>query len=245
MTSLDKSLSEIIAANSKNHKNQNRNRRKYTPYQRKNNNSQYNSYQAYGYGYQNHRQPQTHLESQLWVSHTTDAKGLAGKLSFIVRNGDAPQIYMIGTDCTNQAVKGIAIARQNLQQNRLDILVQPRFQKVDEEDRKSRDAYAFALRKGPSRKNPTPTTSEMKIASSTDPGVLAGAIAKKLRDGERLALLVVGATCVNIAVKSIVFARKYMSEDSMDIGFRPEWCHYTLNGEDKAGLKFVLYASQA
>jgi len=85
----------------------------------------------------------------------------------------------------------------------------------------------------------------MKVSSSTDPGFLSGAIAKKLGAGERVSLIMIGATTVNIAVKSVVFARKYLSEDSMDIGFRPQWSKFNMNGEDTVGLKFFLYASQS
>jgi len=240
MSLIDKSLGEIIAGSNDNKRRQNRNRRKYQPYNNKRKVQRQNF--RFQTGFQRNRQQ--FLETELMVSHTTEAKGLAGKLSFIVRNGDPPQIFMVGTDCTNQAVKGIAIARNALKKNRLDVLVQPRFQRVDASQRNDRDAYAFALRKGPFRISKANAT-VMKVSSSTDPGVLAGAIAKKLGAGERVSLIMIGATTVNIAVKSVVFARKYLSEDSMDIGFRPQWSKFNMNGEETVGLKFFLYASQS
>lgn len=119
----------------------------------------------------------------------------------MVREGEPPQVYCIGTDSTNQAVKAISISRRNLSEDNLDLLVQPRFQKA--EDIGDMDSYIFALRKGPHREQ-VPATEKMKIASAGDAGVIAGAIAAKLREGERICMQGIGANAVNVMVKSVV-----------------------------------------
>jgi len=85
----------------------------------------------------------------------------------------------------------------------------------------------------------------MRISADGDAGVIAGAIYHKIEEDENVALLAIGATAVNLAVKSVVIARKYMLEDEHDIGFRPEFAHFRIDGEDVIGIKMVLYALQS
>jgi stage V sporulation protein SpoVS len=84
----------------------------------------------------------------------------------------------------------------------------------------------------------------LKVAGSGDAGKIAGAIANKIRDGERVALEGIGPIAVNTAVKSIVHARKYLIDDGMDLGFRPEFAKFEIEGEEKVGMHFALFASQ-
>merc|ERR1719189_1385839 len=66
------------------------------------------------------------------VASKTDPKLLAGKINSMVREGEPPQVYCIGSESTNQAVKAISISRRNLSEDNLDLLVQPRFQKAED-----------------------------------------------------------------------------------------------------------------
>lgn len=175
------------------------------------------------------------------VASKTDPKHLAGKINSMVREGEPPQVYCIGTDSTNQAVKAISISRRNLSEDRLDLLVQPRFQKA--ETIRDMDSYIFALRKGPYREQ-VPATEKMKIASAGDPGVIAGAIAAKLREGERICMQGIGANAVNVMVKSVVHSRKYLLDENMDVGFRPQFSKYNIDGEETIGISFNLFAMQ-
>jgi len=203
-------------------------RKKNAPYQKKSYKKNENGH------YKNKR--------DLKVASHTDAKSLAGQINHMVRNGEPPQVYCIGTDSTNQAIKAIAISRKNIKEDKLDLLVQPRFQRAEDAD-PDMDGYIFALRKGPARKQVSSTV-EMKIASSGDAGVIAGAITAKLKDGDRVCLQGIGPNAVNVMVKSVVISRKYMIDDNMDIGFRPQFSHYKIDGEDTVGISFNLFAMQ-
>jgi len=229
MNSLDKSLGDIIRGKDKNSKHNRR--KKNAPYNKK--------------SYKKNRNGNGHYRNNrnLNVASHTDPKALAGKINSMVRRGDPPQVYCIGSDSTNQAIKAVSISRRNLKEDRLDLLVQPRFQRIERED-EDMDGYIFALRKGPFRKQ-VPATVQMRIASSGDAGVIAGAITAKLRDGDRVCLQGIGANAVNTMVKSVVFARKYMSEENMDIGFRPQFSHYNIDGDEKVGISFNLFAQQS
>jgi len=191
-----------------------------------------------------HSNNDNHYDDALYVSQTSEAKPVAGKLNSVVREGsDAPQIYMMGKTATNVAVKAVAISRYNLKSEQIDLLVQPRFQRA-EGSGPERDSFIFALRQGRVRKK-VKVTNSMRISADGDAGVIAGAIYHKVAEGENVALLSIGATAVNLAVKSIVIARKYMLEDEHDIGFRPEFAHFNIKGEEVVGIKMVLYALQS
>jgi len=220
-------------------KGRRKNNRK-TPYKRYNKNGNRGRHNNRRH---NHHDNDDDYENVLYVSQNSEAKPVAGKLNSIVLEGDAPQIYMMGNEATNVAVKAVAISRQNIRPEKIDLLVQPRFQRA-EGSGPERDSYIFALRKGPTRMVIEPTD-EMKISGSGDAGVIAGAISKKIASGERIALSCIGASAVNIAVKSVVIARKYMLDDAMDIGFRPEFAHFEIKGEEKVGIRFLLFASQS
>jgi len=233
---LDKSLDDIIDSDNKKGRRQNGRRH---PYKR---NGRQNGTGNRGNG-RRRQYSNNDLLDELKVSAATDPKKLAGKLNNIVLNGDPPQVYSIGTFSTNQAIKAIAISRRNVRQEKIDLLVQPRFQRSDDIDQDDADAYIFSLRKGPARP-PRDESDVLKVAGSGDAGKIAGAIANKIRDGERVALEGIGPIAVNTAVKSIVHARKYLIDDGMDLGFRPEFAKFEIKGEEKVGMHFALYASQ-
>lgn len=233
---LDKSLSDIIRSKG--------NGRRHSPYKKRN--GRRNGY-ANGNGRANGRRRRQYRDnnhlSELKVSAATDPKKLAGKLNNIVLNGDPPQIFSIGTFPTNQAIKAIAISRRNVRQEKIDLLVQPRFQRGDDIAQQDADAYIFSLRKGPARP-PREDSAVLKVSGSGDAGKIAGAIANKIRGGDRVALEGIGPIAVNVSVKSIVHARKYLIDDGMDLGFRPEFQKFEIKGDEKIGMHFELFASQ-
>lgn len=230
---LDKSLNDIIR--SKPRERRGRGRRS-QPYQRKN------------YGVRRVRKIRKRSYgsdslTELKVSASTDPKKLAGKINNIVLNGDPPQIFAIGVNSTNQLVKALAISRRNVRYEKIDLLVQPRFQRSDDIAHQDADAFIFSLRKGPARR-PRVHSTVLKVASSSDDGKLAGAIAKRIRTGERLVLESIGPIAACIGVKAIVHSRKFLIDDGMDLGFRPEFGTFDVNGEEQTGLRLHLFASQ-
>lgn len=66
------------------------------------------------------------------VSSDSNPKAVAGKIAHSAREGaDPPAVLTIGAPCVNQAVKAIAIARQYLQDDNLDLNFQPAFRHAD------------------------------------------------------------------------------------------------------------------
>lgn len=62
----------------------------------------------------------------------TDAKVLAGAISSFAREGHRMVITAIGAAAANQAIKAIAIARKNIEEEAIDLTCKPEFTEVNE-----------------------------------------------------------------------------------------------------------------
>lgn len=62
----------------------------------------------------------------------TDAKVLAGAISSFAREGRRMVVTAIGASAINQAVKAIAIARKNIEEEAIDLTCKPEFTEVNE-----------------------------------------------------------------------------------------------------------------
>lgn len=174
------------------------------------------------------------------VGAKSDVKTVAGSISHNARNGDSPTIMATGATSLNQAVKAIAIARGYLDGNKLDLLVRPEFR--DE----SRSAMSFVLIKVPSRRNPAQPEDqqELRVAQSSEPAVVAGSIAKKVRAGERVTVVSIGAGSVAQTIRAVTIARRYLENDGVDISFRPEFIHVDMKDGQRSALRFTILAQQ-
>jgi len=154
------------------------------------------------------------------VSSNSLVKKVAGAIAHCVRIGGAPPAVMCtGPGAINQAIKAIAIARRYLtddeEENPTDIIAQPQF------DGQS-DQLVIRLR----RSRPIDMSmdySDLTATPGSDPYKVAGAIAGKIRDGERVGMNAVGANAVFHAVEAIAVSRTYLREDRIDIKFAPSF----------------------
>jgi len=156
----------------------------------------------------------------LKVSSNSEAKVVAGAIAQCVRIGGAPPAIMCtGAGATNQAVKAIAIARQYLtdgeEADPTDLIAQPTF------DGKSSHLLLKLRRARPI--NMDKDFSGLTSTPSSDPYKVAGAIAGKVRDGERIGISAVGANAVFHAVEAVSISRRYLKEDRVDIKFTPSF----------------------
>ena len=62
----------------------------------------------------------------------TDAKVLAGAVSSFAREGRRMVVTCIGAAAINQAVKAVAIARKNIEEEAIDLTCKPEFTEVNE-----------------------------------------------------------------------------------------------------------------
>ena len=66
------------------------------------------------------------------IEATVEAKVLAGAISSFAREGHRMVITAIGAAAANQAVKAIAIARKNIEEEAIDLTCKPEFTEVNE-----------------------------------------------------------------------------------------------------------------
>ena len=70
---------------------------------------------------------------QLKVGKDTDAKALAGAIASCTREGSRVELTAIGAASVNQAVKAVAIARQFVEEEAIDLCCRPEFVELSDD----------------------------------------------------------------------------------------------------------------
>jgi stage V sporulation protein S len=83
----------------------------------------------------------------------------------------------------------------------------------------------------------------LKVASSSNPSSVAGALVKNMQEGKEVELLAVGAGAVNQAVKAVAIARGYISPQGVDITIKPGFEDVEIEGDKKTAVKLIVIAS--
>lgn len=83
----------------------------------------------------------------------------------------------------------------------------------------------------------------LKVASSSNPSSVAGALVKNMQEGKDVELLAVGAGAVNQAVKAVAIARGYVSPQGVDITIKPGFEDVEIEGNKKTAVKLIVIAS--
>lgn len=83
----------------------------------------------------------------------------------------------------------------------------------------------------------------LKVASSSNPSSVAGALVKNMQEGKEVELLAVGAGAVNQAVKAVAIARGYISPQGVDITVKPGFEDVEIEGKKKTAVKLIVIAS--
>jgi len=83
----------------------------------------------------------------------------------------------------------------------------------------------------------------LKVASSSNPSSVAGALVKNMQEGKEVELLAVGAGAVNQAVKAVAISRGYISPQGVDITIKPGFEDVEIEGKKKTAVKLIVIAS--
>ncbi len=83
----------------------------------------------------------------------------------------------------------------------------------------------------------------LKVASSSNPSSVAGALVKNMQEGKEVELLAVGAGAINQAVKAVAIARGYISPQGVDITIKPGFEDVEIEGNKKTAVKLIVIAS--
>lgn len=83
----------------------------------------------------------------------------------------------------------------------------------------------------------------LKVASSSNPSSVAGAIVKNMQEGKDVELLAVGAGALNQAVKAVAIARGYVSPQGVDITIKPGFEDVSIEDTKKTAIKLIIIVS--
>ncbi|WP_018249471.1 stage V sporulation protein S [Orenia marismortui] len=80
----------------------------------------------------------------------------------------------------------------------------------------------------------------LKVASTSSPNKVAGALAGVLRDSSRVELQAIGAGAVNQGVKAIAIARGYMAPSGIDLICIPAFIDLKIDGVERTAIKLII-----
>lgn len=187
----------------------------------------------------------TEGRKMLAVASRSPVKKVAGSIAHTSRESDPPVLSAVGPSSVNQAVKAIAIARTYLVDDQLDLVVE--VQRGDSGG-DIKDLIFLNLKKVPLRAEgvlPAGEVQNLKSAGKSGTSQLAGAVAKNIRESKSVKITAVGENPVFRAVDAIVFSRKYLFDDGIDVDFQPEFTHVTFsNGTEVNALEFIILSHQ-
>lgn len=82
----------------------------------------------------------------------------------------------------------------------------------------------------------------LRVASSSNPKSVAGAIAAVLEHDKRVELLAVGAGAVNQTVKAIAITRGYVAPKGIELVTLIAFAKIEIDGNEKTAIKFIVEA---
>lgn len=184
------------------------------------------------------------------VAAKSRVKPVAGSIARTIREdkGEAPILSAVGAASVNQAIKAIAIARDFLSGDGIDLSIA--VTKRPTQDVK--DVLVFALSKHPrhwfsdgepeaDKENENGIYQDMRSASNSTPGALAGAIANNVRLNKRPRITAIGQRPVFKAVCAIVLSRKYLKKENLDVDLVPKFTHVQFeNGTDANAMQLIV-----
>ena len=77
----------------------------------------------------------------------------------------------------------------------------------------------------------------LKISGTSDPTLVAGAIAGTLREHGRCTMEAIGPNAVNQLLKAVAVARGYVAPQGMDLWCQPSFCDVVLDGVTKTAIR--------
>ena len=80
----------------------------------------------------------------------------------------------------------------------------------------------------------------LRVAASSNPKSVAGALAGVIREEGSAEMQAVGAGAINQAVKAIAISRGYIAPSGVDLICVPGFVDIEIDGEERTAIKFVV-----
>ncbi len=80
----------------------------------------------------------------------------------------------------------------------------------------------------------------LKVAATSKPVLVAGAIAGVVRTQSRVEIHAIGAAAVNQAIKAIAISRGYVAPAGLDLVCIPSFIDLSLDGQERTGIRLLV-----
>ena len=80
----------------------------------------------------------------------------------------------------------------------------------------------------------------LKVGSKTKPASIAGVIAEKIKQFNKIELQVIGAGSLNQAIKGIAIARGFVAPNGIDLVCYPIFTDIVIDDEKRTGIKLII-----
>lgn len=85
---------------------------------------------------------------------------------------------------------------------------------------------------------------QMKVASTSSPSAVAGAISSIFRSQDQLDIDTVGAGALNQAIKAIAIARGFLVPSGIDLVLSPSFKEIQIEGKEKTAVRLHIKKSK-
>ncbi len=80
----------------------------------------------------------------------------------------------------------------------------------------------------------------IKVKAISRTAAVAGAIAGIFREQKHAEVQAIGAGAVNQAVKAMILAKNFLSQDGIEVVFTPEFVNVEIDRKIRTAIKFVI-----
>ncbi|HEV2036815.1 MAG TPA: stage V sporulation protein S [Candidatus Dormibacteraeota bacterium] len=80
----------------------------------------------------------------------------------------------------------------------------------------------------------------LKVAATSKPVLVAGAIAGVIRTKSRVEIHAIGAAAVNQAIKAIAISRGYVAPAGVELVCIPSFIDLSLDGQERTGIRLLV-----
>ncbi len=82
----------------------------------------------------------------------------------------------------------------------------------------------------------------VRVSSDSNPYKTAGAIAAMLRENRQVTVQAIGAAALNQAIKSLIYARRYLEGDNLDFALVPSFHDIEVQTSVKTAVRLTVTA---
>ncbi len=82
----------------------------------------------------------------------------------------------------------------------------------------------------------------IRVSGDSSPFKAAGAIAAVLRERRHVSVQAIGAAALNQAMKAIIYTRRYLEQDQLDLTFVPAFQDIDMEGVVKTAVRLEVTA---